>query len=119
MCRSRLSRVLTEALAASAQSCHHLTKRPPEATPRRNACSAGIAAMRGGRAKTSGTISAMRGSSSVARFQRYFSSSVGTKLLIGITGLLLFAYMILHLAGNALIFAGPDLFNEYSHTLIS
>jgi succinate dehydrogenase / fumarate reductase cytochrome b subunit len=47
------------------------------------------------------------------------SSSVGTKLLIGLTGLLLFAYLILHLVGNALIFAGADLFNEYSHRLIS
>jgi succinate dehydrogenase / fumarate reductase cytochrome b subunit len=27
--------------------------------------------------------------------------------------------MILHLAGNALIFAGPEIFNEYSHKLIS
>ena len=61
----------------------------------------------------------MRGSSSFSRFQRYFSSSVGTKLLIGITGLLLFAYLVLHLAGNALIFAGADTFNEYSHKLIS
>ena len=61
----------------------------------------------------------MRGSSSLTRFQRYFSSSVGTKLLIGITGLLLFAYLILHLAGNLMIFAGPEIFNEYSHALIS
>jgi succinate dehydrogenase / fumarate reductase cytochrome b subunit len=52
-------------------------------------------------------------------FRRLFSSSVGTKLLIGLTGLALFAYLILHLAGNALIFAGPDAFNEYSHVLIS
>jgi succinate dehydrogenase / fumarate reductase cytochrome b subunit len=52
-------------------------------------------------------------------FRRLFSSSVGTKLLIGLTGLLLFLYLILHLAGNALIFAGPDIFNTYSHTLIS
>jgi succinate dehydrogenase / fumarate reductase cytochrome b subunit len=44
---------------------------------------------------------------------------VGTKLLMGVTGVALFVYMILHLAGNALIFAGPDIFNEYSHTLIS
>lgn len=44
---------------------------------------------------------------------RVFSSSVGAKLLIGLTGLALFAYLILHLAGNALIFAGPDTFNEY------
>ena len=53
------------------------------------------------------------------RFRRAFSSSVGTKLLIGLTGLALFGYLILHLAGNALIFAGPDIFNEYSHRLIS
>src|SRR5688572_25075046 len=54
-----------------------------------------------------------------SRFSRVFSSSVGTKLLMGLTGLALFAYMVLHLAGNAIIFAGPDLFNEYSHMLIS
>lgn len=48
-----------------------------------------------------------------------FSSSVGTKLLIGATGLLLFLYLILHLAGNLLIFAGQNTFNAYSHSLIS
>lgn len=58
-------------------------------------------------------------SSSLSRFRRYFSSSVGTKLLIGITGLLLFLYLITHLAGNALIFAGPETFNLYAHRLIS
>jgi succinate dehydrogenase / fumarate reductase, cytochrome b subunit len=55
----------------------------------------------------------------MSRFRRLLSSSVGTKLLIGLTGLALFIYLILHLAGNALIFAGPDVFNEYSHALIS
>jgi succinate dehydrogenase cytochrome b subunit len=50
---------------------------------------------------------------------RVFSSSVGTKLLVGATGLLLVAYMVLHLAGNVLIFLGRDTFNEYSHALIS
>jgi succinate dehydrogenase / fumarate reductase cytochrome b subunit len=54
-----------------------------------------------------------------SRFRRVLSSSVGTKLLIGLTGAALFVYMVLHLAGNALIFAGPELFNEYSHVLIS
>ena len=38
---------------------------------------------------------------------------------MGLTGLLLFAYMLLHLAGNAIIFAGADVFNEYSHLLVS
>jgi succinate dehydrogenase / fumarate reductase cytochrome b subunit len=52
-------------------------------------------------------------------FRRVFSSSVGTKLLIGFTGLLLFAYLILHLAGNLLIFTGRDTFNAYSHALVS
>lgn len=52
-------------------------------------------------------------------FRRLFRSTVGTKLLIGLTGLGLFVYMILHLAGNALIFAGQEIFNEYSHALIS
>jgi succinate dehydrogenase / fumarate reductase cytochrome b subunit len=55
----------------------------------------------------------------MSTLRRVFSSSVGTKLLIGLTGLALFAYLILHLAGNALIFAGPETFNEYSHALIS
>jgi succinate dehydrogenase / fumarate reductase cytochrome b subunit len=54
-----------------------------------------------------------------SRFRRLFSSSVGTKLLMGLTGAALFVYMVLHLAGNALIFAGPEIFNEYSHRLIS
>jgi succinate dehydrogenase / fumarate reductase cytochrome b subunit len=55
----------------------------------------------------------------MSRFRRAFSSTVGTKALIGVTGLGLFVYMLLHLAGNLLIFAGQDTFNEYSHRLIS
>jgi succinate dehydrogenase / fumarate reductase cytochrome b subunit len=55
----------------------------------------------------------------MSTFRRVFSSSVGTKLLIGLTGLALFAYLILHLIGNALLFAGPETFNHYSHALIS
>jgi succinate dehydrogenase / fumarate reductase cytochrome b subunit len=55
----------------------------------------------------------------MSTFRRVLSSSVGTKLLIGLTGLALFVYLILHLIGNALIFAGPGIFNEYSHKLIS
>ena len=54
-----------------------------------------------------------------SNFRRVFTSSVGTKLLIGLTGLALFAYLIVHLVGNVLIFLGRDTFNEYSHALIS
>ena len=49
----------------------------------------------------------------------YFNTSVGTKVLVGATGLLLFFYLILHLAGNLLLFLGPETFNGYSHLLIS
>jgi succinate dehydrogenase / fumarate reductase, cytochrome b subunit len=52
-------------------------------------------------------------------FRRVLSSTVGSKLLIGLTGLALFGYLIIHLAGNALIFAGPEAFNNYAHLLIS
>jgi succinate dehydrogenase / fumarate reductase cytochrome b subunit len=54
-----------------------------------------------------------------SKLSRVFSSSVGTKLLIGVTGLLLVAYMVLHLVGNVLILFGREIFNEYSHWLIS
>src|SRR5207253_7909738 len=50
---------------------------------------------------------------------RAFSSSVGTKILIGVTGLALFAYLILHIGGNLMVFAGRDTFNGYSHTLLA
>ncbi len=50
---------------------------------------------------------------------RVFSSSVGMKILIGLTGLALFLYLILHIAGNLLVFAGPTIFNGYSHMLLT
>jgi succinate dehydrogenase / fumarate reductase cytochrome b subunit len=52
-------------------------------------------------------------------FRRVFSSSVGTKLLIGTSGLLLFLYLVLHLVGNLMVFAGQETFNHYAHALIS
>ena len=46
-----------------------------------------------------------------------FSSSVGTKILIGLSGLALFVYLIIHIAGNLLIFFGPDVFNAYAYNM--
>jgi succinate dehydrogenase cytochrome b subunit len=48
---------------------------------------------------------------------RVFSSSVGTKLLIGLTGLALFLYLLIHIAGNLLVFFGPDVFNRYAYVM--
>ncbi len=50
---------------------------------------------------------------------RVFGSSVGTKILIGVTGLALFIYLITHIVGNVLVFLGRDTFNNYSHMLLS
>ncbi len=48
---------------------------------------------------------------------RVFDSSVATKILIGLTGLALFVYLIIHVAGNLLVFIGPTFFNKYAYTL--
>lgn len=49
----------------------------------------------------------------------FLSSSVGSKILIAVTGLALVGFLVVHLAGNLLLLAGPEAFNEYSHALIS
>ena len=46
-----------------------------------------------------------------------FTTSVGTKILIGITGAALVLYLIVHIAGNLLVFGGPAFFNKYAYTL--
>ena len=48
-----------------------------------------------------------------------FSTTVGTKLLIALTGLALVGFLIFHLAGNLLLFWGPVAYNEHAHALIS
>ena len=50
---------------------------------------------------------------------RAFSSSIGSKLLIALTGLGLSVFLIAHLSGNLLFIVGPNAFNEYSHALVS
>ena len=48
----------------------------------------------------------------------FLSSTIGSKLLVGVTGLSLFGFLILHLAGNLLVYAGPQTFNHYSAQLL-
>jgi len=50
---------------------------------------------------------------------RLLTSSIGQKLLMAATGLLLIGFLVAHLTGNLLIFVGADAFNEYSHALVS
>lgn len=46
--------------------------------------------------------------------RRFFQSSVGSKAVVGITGLLLTGFVLAHLSGNLLVFAGPEALNTYS-----
>ncbi len=50
---------------------------------------------------------------------RYFCSSIGRKQLMSITGILWLGFVLTHMLGNLLIFAGADTYNSYSHALIS
>jgi succinate dehydrogenase / fumarate reductase, cytochrome b subunit len=50
---------------------------------------------------------------------KFFSSTVGTKVLIGLTGLLFFGFLITHLAANLLVLFDREAFNAYSHKLVS
>src|SRR3989338_5101753 len=49
----------------------------------------------------------------------YFNSSIGKKQIVAVTGLVLILFVISHLAGNLLIYAGPDAFNGYAKILVS
>jgi succinate dehydrogenase / fumarate reductase cytochrome b subunit len=50
---------------------------------------------------------------------RFFDSSVGSKILIGLTGLFLVVYLIVHITGNLMVFGGAAFFNQYAGTLAS
>ena len=47
----------------------------------------------------------------------YVKSSVGAKHLMAITGIVLSVFVLGHMAGNLLLFAGPDAINAYAEGL--
>src|SRR5580765_4604792 len=48
-----------------------------------------------------------------------FSSSLGKKYIMAVTGLVMFLFVVGHLAGNLQIFLGPEAINRYGHFLQS
>lgn len=44
-------------------------------------------------------------------------SSIGTKVVMGVTGLLLVGFVLVHMLGNLQIFLGPDTLNHYGELL--
>ncbi|MBX3439805.1 MAG: succinate dehydrogenase cytochrome b subunit, partial [Planctomycetaceae bacterium] len=51
------------------------------------------------------------------RLMNALSSSVGRKYVMGLTGLFLCLFLVIHLAGNLLLYVGPEAYNHYAHAL--
>lgn len=47
----------------------------------------------------------------------YWSSSIGKKLIVAVTGVVLTLFLAGHLIGNLVLFMGPEPFNEYAYFL--
>ncbi len=50
---------------------------------------------------------------------RALNTTIGKKVVMAITGLLLGGFLVVHLAGNVLMYVGPDAYNGYAHALHS
>lgn len=52
-----------------------------------------------------------------ASLSRFYDSSIGKKILVALTGLVLVGFVLGHMIGNLLVFAGPEAINSYGHML--
>jgi succinate dehydrogenase / fumarate reductase, cytochrome b subunit len=50
---------------------------------------------------------------------RFYRSPIGKKLISGVTGLALFTFVLVHMLGNLLLFAGHEAYNAYAYHLES
>lgn len=50
-------------------------------------------------------------------FSKTLNSSIGLKLMMALSGLAMVGFLIGHLSGNLLVFAGPDALNSYAEGL--
>ncbi len=60
---------------------------------------------------------ALGANASPSRFYLFWMSSIGKKVLMGVSGLILFAYVCAHLVGNLQIYVGFELINNYAKVL--
>ena len=49
----------------------------------------------------------------------YLTSTVGKKFLVGVAGIGLSVFVLVHMMGNLFLFVGPEAFNKYAHALTS
>ena len=50
-------------------------------------------------------------------FSNLWATTIGKKIVMAVTGLIVFGFVLGHMAGNLLIFAGAEVYNDYAHTL--
>jgi len=62
-------------------------------------------------------MSTVIASNHLLRVARFYESTIGKKAIMAVTGLILFGFLILHMAGNLQIFLGPAVMNHYAETL--
>lgn len=55
--------------------------------------------------------------SSPGRNHSLLSSSIGLKFAMGVTGVVLVGFVLVHMAGNLQVYIGSDTFNHYAQTL--
>jgi succinate dehydrogenase / fumarate reductase cytochrome b subunit len=48
----------------------------------------------------------------------FLSANIGRKYLVGISGLGLSLFVLIHMTGNLLLFVGPEAYNRYSYALV-
>ena len=52
-----------------------------------------------------------------SRIARLYRSTVGKKAIMAVTGVVLFGFVLGHMAGNLQFFLGPEVLNQYGHKL--
>ena len=50
---------------------------------------------------------------------RFYRSTIGRKVVMAASGIVLVVYLLVHTAGNLLVFRGPQAINDYAHFLQS
>jgi succinate dehydrogenase / fumarate reductase cytochrome b subunit len=62
-------------------------------------------------------MSAVVVSTALSRGVRFYGTTIGKKAVMAVTGLILFGFLIAHMAGNLQFFAGPEKLNAYAESL--
>jgi succinate dehydrogenase / fumarate reductase, cytochrome b subunit len=62
-------------------------------------------------------MSAVAVSGSLARGATFLQTTIGKKAVMAVTGLLLFGFLLAHMAGNLQFFLGPEKLNTYAENL--